>query len=80
MANVARTPWQRVYERFLTKPGMTQSSFARALNRHRSKVSRALRDGKGLINGKDQELIIEVAKDLGVTLSPDDMTPVIRND
>jgi predicted DNA-binding protein (UPF0251 family) len=71
-----KTPWQRVYAKF----GMSQSAFARALKRHRSKVSRALRDSKGLINGKDQELIIMVAKEYGVDLSPDDITPVISHD
>lgn len=66
------TPWQRVYSKF----GMSQSEFARALDRHRSKVSRALKDGKGLINGKDQELILAAAKAAGVAIDADDMMPV----
>ena len=52
----ATTPWQRVYAKF----GMSQSDFARALNRHRSKVSRALSDDEGLIGGRDQKLILAV--------------------
>lgn len=70
--DLIRTPWQKVYARF----GMTQSDFARAIGRHRSKVSRALRDEKGLINGSDQELIIKVAKKLGKDISPNDLLPV----
>lgn len=65
------TPWQRVYARF----GMSQSEFAKAIGRHRSKVSRALRDEKGLINGPDQERIIKVAQELSITLRPDDLLP-----
>lgn len=70
--NQAPTPWQRVYARF----GMSQADFARVLGRHRSKVSRVLRDEKGLINGPDQELLIKVAKELNIALSPDDLLPV----
>ncbi|WP_434888896.1 hypothetical protein [Bradyrhizobium sp. HKCCYLS2038] len=65
------TPWQRVYAKF----GLSQSEFARTLNRHRSKVSRALKDRKGLIGGRDQELILEAAKACNVTITPDDMIP-----
>lgn len=67
-----QTPWQRVYSKF----NMSQASFARCLNRHRSKVSRALRDRKGLISGNDQELILTAAKKVGVPISADDMVPV----
>lgn len=65
------TPWQRVYAKF----GMSQSEFARALDRHRSKVSRALKDAKGLISGRDQELILTAAQDRGVAISSDDLMP-----
>lgn len=54
---------------------MSQSEFAKAIGRHRSKVSRALRDEKGLINGPDQERIIKVAQELSITLRPDDLLP-----
>jgi hypothetical protein len=54
---------------------MSQSEFARALDRHRSKVSRALKDAKGLISGRDQELILTVAQECGVAISADDMMP-----
>lgn len=65
------TPWQRVFAKF----GMSPSAFARAINRHRSKVSRALSDPKGLINGRDQELLLETAQSLNIRLSADDMMP-----
>lgn len=65
------TPWRRVYAKF----GMSQAQFAKAMGRHRSKVSRALKDEKGLINGNDQERLIEVAKELKVNLSPSDLMP-----
>ncbi|MGX1353348.1 ParB-like chromosome segregation protein Spo0J [Bradyrhizobium elkanii] len=65
----ASTPWQRVYAKF----GMSQSEFARALKRHRAKVSRALKDADGLISGKDQKLILAAAKEHNVRLSAADM-------
>jgi hypothetical protein len=65
------TPWQKVFRKF----GLTQSKFAEALNRNRSKVSRALKDRKGLINGRDQELILEAAKKHNVNVTADDMVP-----
>lgn len=65
------TPWQRVFAKF----GMSQSQFARAISRHRSKVSRALKDEQGLIGGKDQEQLLKVAKSLNVDLTPADVTP-----
>lgn len=68
----AATPWQRVYLKF----GMSQSNFARCLNRHRSKISRALKDRKGLISGRDQDLILTAAKKANVAISADDMVPV----
>lgn len=66
-----KTPWQKVYAKF----GMSGNQLARNLGRHRSKISRALRDDKGLIDGTDQELLIEAAKRLGVDLKPEDMLP-----
>lgn len=70
----AVTPWQRVYSKF----GMSQSDFAKCLNRHRSKVSRELKDKKGLISGRDQELILAAAERVGVSLSADDMVATQR--
>jgi len=69
---VHTTPWQRVYSKF----ECSQSDFAKLLGRHRSKVSRALKDKKGLINGVDQELILTVAARNGVIIKADDMMPV----
>ena len=65
------TPWQRVHRKF----GTTGAGLAKLLGRHRSKVSRALRDEKGLISGRDQELIIDAARQAGVVVTPDDMMP-----
>ncbi|MFZ5692473.1 MAG: hypothetical protein ACOY5F_14585 [Pseudomonadota bacterium] len=65
------TPWQRVYAKF----GLSQSEFAVALGRHRSKVSRALKDAKGLISGRDQEAILAAAQERNVAISSDDMMP-----
>lgn len=70
-AKPAVTPWRRVYSKFR----MSQSDFAKCLNRHRSKISRELKDKKGLISGRDQELILAAAKRAGVALSADDMMP-----
>lgn len=68
-----KTPWQKVFAKF----GMaSQSQFARAIGRHRSKISRALRDEKGLISGRDQEHLLTVAAELKIGLKADDLTPV----
>ena len=69
-----KTPWQKVYAKF----GMSQSEFARAIERDRSKVSRALKDNKGFINGRDQELILAAAARVGVKISAADMIAVQR--
>lgn len=65
------TPWQKVHAKF----GVSPSQLARAMGRHRSKISRALRDRKGLISGNDQELLIKAARDMNVTITADDLTP-----
>jgi hypothetical protein len=57
---------------------MRPSELARTIGRHRSKISRALSDEKGLISGKDQELLFAKAKELGVNLTADDVTPELR--
>lgn len=69
-----RTPWQKVHSKF----GMSPAQLARELGFHRSKLSRALRDEKGLINGRDQELILNVAAKLNVTVTADDLTPGLK--
>lgn len=48
---------------------------ARRLGRHRSKLSRALSDEKGLINGKDQELILDLAKQQNIHITASDLVP-----
>ena len=68
------TPWQRVFAKF----GMTQNALAVAAGWDRSKVSRALADPDGLINGKDQVALLALGKDLGVDLVADDFMPVLE--
>lgn len=62
------TPWQKVHAKF----GVSAAELARALGRHRSKMSRELADPKGLINGRDQELLVAAAKVRGVKLEASD--------
>lgn len=66
-----QTPWQKVHAKF----GLNSAGLAKMLGRHRSKISRALKDEKGLISGRDQELIIETARAAGVEITPSDMMP-----
>lgn len=66
-----KTPWQKVHAKF----GISCSALARELGRDRSKVSRHVKDDKGLISGTDQELLIAAAKRLNVNLLPEDMVP-----
>lgn len=70
----SQTPWQRVFAKF----GLPQAQLAKGIGRHRSKVSRAIRDERGLINGSDQARLIEFAKERGVALKPADLTPEAR--
>lgn len=65
------TPWQRVFAKF----GLPQAQLALAIGRHRSKVSRAIRDEHGLISGRDQQALLDAAKERGVKLTPADLTP-----
>lgn len=71
MPDASPTPWQKVHAKF----GLSSARLAHELGRHRSKISRALNDEKGLINGKDQEIILEAAKRLSVVVTSDDLTP-----
>lgn len=68
------TPWRRVFAHF----GMHQAEFARALGKDRSKISRALKDKKGLISGRDQELIIAAARTRKISVPPEAMIPTGR--
>lgn len=67
------TPWRRVYHAFSPR---NQSEFSRMLSFDRSKISRVLADDKGLINGKDQERILEKADHFSVKIDPAIMVPV----
>ncbi|EJZ17404.1 helix-turn-helix transcriptional regulator [Rhizobium sp. Pop5] len=69
-----KTPWRKVYE----KIGLSQAELARAMGCHRSKISRALGDDEGLIGGRDQLLLIKVARERAIELSADDMLPERR--
>lgn len=69
MSQHGQTPWQRVFSKF----GITQSELARAMGCHRSKISRALDDAEGLINGNDQKTILKVAKERSVAIDAADM-------
>lgn len=69
-----QTPWQRVFAKF----GLPQAQLAQAIGRHRSKVSRALKCERGLINGSDQQRLLDAAKEKGVELAPADLTPGVR--
>lgn len=68
----AKTPWQKVFSRF---GALNQSAFAKAIEVDRSKVSRALSDDEGLINGRDQRRILDAAARLGVEVMPTDFLP-----
>ena len=70
-AELKKTPWKRAFDCF----GISQSEFAGAIGKHRSKVSRALKDDKGFINGSDQELLIKAAAKLNIKLTASDLTP-----
>lgn len=65
------TPWQTVHQKFGLKP----AQLAKLIGRHRSKITRALQDEKGLISGRDQELLLLAAKKQGVSITPKDLTP-----
>lgn len=71
MNEAPKTPWQKVHAKF----GVNSAGLARMLGRHRSKISRALKCDKGLISGRDQELILSVAERERVEISPADLTP-----
>lgn len=67
------TPWQKVFEKF----GMSKGDLAMAMGRDRSKIVRHLLDEKGLISGRDQEKLLQIAGDRGVDLRPEDLVPSI---
>lgn len=69
-----RTPWQKVVDKF----GLSPAKLAQELGRDRSKITRHINSEKGLISGRDQELLIAVAKALEVELTPEDLTPEVR--
>jgi hypothetical protein len=71
MSEPKLTPWNRVARKF----GLNQSGLAEAIGRHRSKISRALKDPDGLISGADQKRLLEAAASRGIDLVPSDLTP-----
>lgn len=68
------TPWQNAISKF----GITASGLAGLMGRHRSKVTRAVKDAEGLISARDQVLLLAVAKELNVALTPADLMPAAR--
>lgn len=66
------TPWRRVYLAFGAR---NQTDFAKLFGRDKSKISRVLADKKGLINGPDQERVIGLAAECGVTIEPAALLP-----
>lgn len=62
------TPWQKIHMKF----GGSAASLAARIGRHRSKVTRALKDPKGLVSGEDMELLKAAADRCGVDLSLED--------
>lgn len=69
IAEKNNTPWRKVFRKF----GLSQSEFARTLGCHRSKISRAISDEKGLIHGRDQEMILRAVEKTGVRVTASDM-------
>ena len=69
-----QTPWRRVFERF----GMTQNALAEAAGWDRSKVSRALADPDGYINGKDQAVLMALGKKMGIAIPLCAFLPVVE--
>lgn len=74
MNHEPKTPWQRVFAAF----GMTQAEFARAIGVDRSKVSIAVRDAEGLINGCDQVRIMKAAKLRRIKIDAAQLLPVLK--
>lgn len=71
MQIVVNTPWRKVFLRF----GLSQSQFAQAIGRHRSKITRALNNENGLISGPDQVRILAAARKANVAIPPNDFLP-----
>lgn len=65
------TPWQKIFAHF----DMTQAQFARASGFDKSKVSRALSDDAGLINGADQVALMKLAKQHRIAIPAEDFLP-----
>jgi plasmid maintenance system antidote protein VapI len=63
------TPWRRVVARL----GMSPAALAAQMGRHRSKITRAVNDPEGLISGRDQKVLKQVAARIGVALDPADL-------
>lgn len=65
------TPWQKVFAKF----GLSQRSLGKELGRDGAKINRAIHDKDGLINGRDQKKLIDLAKRMKIDLTADDLTP-----
>lgn len=66
-----QTPWRRVFAKF----GLSQRELGKRLGGDGAKINKALKDDDGFINGKDQAKLLDLANELGVSLTPDDLVP-----
>lgn len=74
MTDLRKTPWQRVFEKF----GLSQRALGQKLGRDGAKINRAINDPDGLINGKDQKKLLEIASECGVDLQSGDLVPSVN--
>lgn len=74
LINPPRTPWQRVFRKF----GMSQRALGKEIGRDGAKINRAVHDPDGLINGRDQQKLLELASRLDINLTSDDLTPGLK--
>ncbi|WP_321337750.1 hypothetical protein [Breoghania sp.] len=68
----SKTPWQKVFR----KIGLSQSSLAKEMGCHRSKISVALKGDDGLVNARDQVSLMKIATKHGVKLTLADFVDV----
>lgn len=73
MQQEQKTPWQKVFVKF----GLSQRALGKKLGSDGAKINRAIHDPEGLINGKDQKKLLEVAGECGVDLQPNDLVPSV---
>ncbi|MCV6546694.1 MAG: hypothetical protein OIF56_05340 [Cohaesibacter sp.] len=70
----SETPWDVVLRKF----AMNQSQLSLLLNLHRSKISRARTNGRGLIDAYTQVRLLRLAQQKGVDLRKEDLIPDVH--